>query len=161
MPLLEGTLAEEVMTRLPQLQGSSVADGRAKQGAIMETMDIKALKIALRVVGVNFIFGIYLFCQVWPSGWAWQHGHSNYLDMILAVYATLGVFLLIASRNPLANLSLIWFTVWSSVAHAVVMGIQSLVNPEHMGHLWGDVPALLLVAALLTMLTPRRRPAQA
>jgi len=148
MPLLEGTLAEEVMTRLPQLQGSSVADGRAKQGAIMETMDIKALKIALRVVGVTFIFGIYLFCQVWPSGWAWQHGHSNYLDMILAVYATLGVFLLIASRNPLANLSLIWFTVWSSVVHGGTMAVQSM-PAAHRGHLIGDVPALFLVAIVL------------
>ena len=148
MPLLEGTLAEEVMTRLPQLQGSSVADGRAKQGAIMETMDIKALKIALRVVGVTFIFGIYLFCQVWPSGWAWQHGHSNYLDMILAVYATLGVFLLIASRNPLANLSLIWFTVWSSVVHGGIMTVQSM-PAAHRGHLIGDVPALFLVAIVL------------
>jgi len=123
------------MIRLPQLQRPAKVARKAKQGDIMETIDIKALKIALRVVGVTFIFGIYLLCQVWPSGWAWQHGHSNYLDMILAVYATLGVFLLMASRNPLANLSLIWFTVWSSVAHAVVMAIQALANPEHMPHM--------------------------
>jgi hypothetical protein len=75
--------------------------------------------------------------------------------MILGVYATLGIFLLIASRNPLANLSLIWFTVWSSVAHAGIMAAQALANPEHIGHLWGDVLALLLVAGLLAFLTPR------
>jgi hypothetical protein len=73
--------------------------------------------------------------------------------MILAVYATLGIFLLIASRRPLANLSLIWFTVWSSVVHAVVMAAQALANPEDIAHLWGDVPALLLIAALLAFLT--------
>jgi hypothetical protein len=75
--------------------------------------------------------------------------------MILGVYATLGIFLLIASRNPLANLSLIWFTVWSSVAHAGIMAAQALANPEQVGHLWGDVPALLVIAAVLAFLTPR------
>ena len=67
--------------------------------------------------------------------------------MIPGVYATLGMFLLIASRNPLANLSLIWFTVWSTTVHAGIMTAQALANPEHPGHLWGDVPALLVVAA--------------
>jgi hypothetical protein len=80
--------------------------------------------------------------------------------MILGVYATLGVFLLIASRNPLANLSLIWFTVWSSVVHAAIMAAQALANPEHMGHLWGDVPALLVIAAVLALLTPRTAAAE-
>jgi hypothetical protein len=75
--------------------------------------------------------------------------------MILGVYATLGVFLLIASRNPLQHLSLIWFTVWSSVVHAAIMAAQALANPEQVGHLWGDIPALLVVAGVLVLLTPR------
>jgi len=117
---------------------------------------IKQLRIALRLIGVTFIVGIYALVVVWPAGWAWHTGgHSNYLQMILGVYATLGVFLLRASRNPLDHLSLIWFTVWSSVVHAGIMAVQSLVNPEHMGHLFGDVPALLIVAAVLAVLTPR------
>ena len=120
---------------------------------------IKYLRAALVAVGVTFIVGIYSLIVIWPSGWAWHagqsHGLPNYLQMILAVYATLGVFLLIASRNPLAHLSLIWFTVWSSIAHAGIMAAQALENPEHIAHLWGDVPALLVVAALLAVLTPR------
>jgi uncharacterized protein DUF6632 len=114
------------------------------------------LRLALRLVGLIFVFGIYTLSIVWPSGWVWHTGHtSHYLQMILGVYATLGVFLLIASRNPLGHLSLIWFTVWSSVVHAAIMAVQSLVNPEHRGHLLGDVPALLVVAAVLAVLTPR------
>jgi len=117
------------------------------------------LRIALRLVGLTFIVGIYMLIIVWPSGWSWHTGHSHYLpdylQMILGVYATLGVFLLIASRNPLAHLSLIRFTVWSSVVHAAIMAMQSLANPEHRGHLFGDVPALLVVAAVLAVLTPR------
>jgi hypothetical protein len=81
--------------------------------------------------------------------------------MILGIYATLGVFLLVASRNPLAHLSLIWFTVWSSVVHGGIMAVQSVANPEHMGHLWGDVLALFVVAAVLAVLTPRGAAAKA
>lgn len=75
--------------------------------------------------------------------------------MILGVYATLGVFLILAARNPLQNLSLIWFTVWSSIVHGAIMGIQSVIYPEHMDHLFGDVPALLLIAVILIILTPK------
>jgi hypothetical protein len=64
--------------------------------------------------------------------------------MILGIYATLGVFLLIASRDPLANRSLIWFTVWSSLVQWGIMATQSIAYPEHGGHLFGDVPALLI-----------------
>ena len=117
---------------------------------------IKYLRIALMVAGPTYIVGIYTLIILWPSGWAWHNtGHSLYLDMILGVYATLGVFLLIASRDPLAHLSLIWFTAWSTAVHAGIMGVQALVNPEHTAHLWGDVPALFLVAAVLAFLTPR------
>src|SRR5215472_11664132 len=144
----------EVLAREPQ---SHPLASRAKN--VAEPDPTRYLRIALRLVGVTFIIGIYTLVIVWPSGWSWHAGHSlyvpDYLQMILGVYATLGVFLLIASRNPLAHLSLIWFTVWSSVAHAGIMAMQSLANPEQTGHLWGDVPALLVIAAVLAFLTPR------
>ncbi len=120
-----------------------------------KTDRVKYLRIALLLVGLIFIFGIYLLTIIWPSGWSWHTGHSDYLQMILGVYATLGVFLLVASRNPLAHLSLIWFTVWSSVVHGGIMAVQSLANPEYMGHLWGDALALFAVGAVLALLTPR------
>ena len=75
--------------------------------------------------------------------------------MILGVYATLGVFLILASRDPLRHRSLIWFTVWSSVVHAGIMAFQALGNPSEHGHLLGDVPALLVVALVLALLMPR------
>jgi hypothetical protein len=113
------------------------------------------LSVALVVVGLIFVFGIYPLTIIWPSGWAWHAGQSHYLQMILGIYATLGVFLLIASRNPLANLSLIWFTIWSSVVHGGIMAVQSLSDRQFVGHLWGDVLALFVVAAVLALLTPR------
>ncbi len=117
---------------------------------------IKYLRIALIAVGLIFIFGIYPLTVLWPSGWSWHMGgHSMYLEMILGIYVTLGVFLILASRNPMAHRSLIAFTVWSSVVHGAIMAAQSVAYPEHMGHLLGDVPALLIVAAVLAWLTPR------
>ena len=130
---------------------------RLKEGNRTDADRIQYLRLALVVVGLAFIVGIYTFIKIWPSGWAWHTGQSlpHYLQMILGVYATLGVFLLIASRNPLAHLSLIWFTVWSSVVHAGIMAVQALVNSEDRAHLWGDVPALLVFASVLAVLTPR------
>jgi hypothetical protein len=114
----------------------------------------KFMPLALRVVGVIFMFGIYPLSVVWPSGWAWHQGRSEYLEMIIAVYATLGVFLLLAARDPARHISLISFTIWSSVAHGLVMSVQSLVDPMHVHHLYGDVLALFLVAAVLAYLAP-------
>ena len=116
---------------------------------------VKFLRVALVLVGLMFLVGIYPLTILWPAGWAWHHGgQSLYLQMILGIYATLGVFLLIASRDPVANRSLIWFTVWSSVVHAGIMAAQSIVYPEHRGHLMGDIPALLIVAIVLAFLMP-------
>src|SRR5262249_12059395 len=60
-----------------------------------------------------------------------------------------------ADGQPLAHVSLIRFTVWSSVVHAGIMGVQALAHTDHRGHLWGDVPTLFLVAAVLALLLPR------
>ena len=114
----------------------------------------KLLQIALAIFGALCLL-LYPLAVIWPSGWAWHSGapyQSMYFMMIVGVYATLGVFLLNAARNPQANLSLIWFTVWSSVVHAAIMAVQSFGGGHQMGHLLGDVPALLLVAVVLSVL---------
>ena len=118
------------------------------------------LRVALIAVGIIFIAGVYPLMIIWPAGWTWHTGHSDYPLMIVGVYATLGVFLIMASRNPLENRSLIWFTVWSSIVHGVIMLFQSFEMPENHGHLIGDVPALIVVAIVLAVLTPRGTAAQ-
>jgi len=120
------------------------------------TARVRFLQIALVIVGLIFVFAVYpLMMSLWPSGWRWQPNQPEYEQMILGVYATLGVFLLIAARNPLNHLSLIWFTVASSLVHGGIMAVQALRMPSEHGHLYGDVPALLSVAILLGLLTPK------
>lgn len=123
---------------------------------------LSALRIALIVFGAAFLL-IYPLAIVWPSGWAWHSGapySDDYYMMIVGVYAVLGLFLILASRDPLANRSLIWFAVVSSVVHGAIMGLQSFgmgQGMSHMGHLWGDVPALFGAAAILGILLWRAK----
>ena len=116
---------------------------------------ITYLRYALRVFGAIMLFGFYPLTVVWPTGWSWHADQSVYLWMIIGIYATFGIFLLKAARDPLGHLSLIQFTIWSSLVHGGIMAVQSLVDSAHIGHLVGDVPALFIVAAVLAMLTPR------
>jgi hypothetical protein len=107
-----------------------------------ETRD-RYLKVALVVSGIAFLL-VYPLSFVWPSGWVWHGGGgSYYLQMICGVYAVLGIFLIAAAKNPAENRSLISFTIWSSVVHAAIMGVQALSDSHEHGHLVGDVPALL------------------
>lgn len=115
------------------------------------------LKFALVVTGLICIFAFYPLTVLWPSGWTWGQGHSHYLMMIIGLYATLGVFLILASRDPEANKSLIWFTVWSSIVHAAIMGAQAVGDPMERGHLLADVPALCIIAVVLAVLVPRKQ----
>jgi hypothetical protein len=115
--------------------------------------ELKALRISLVVFGIAFLM-IYPLMIIWPSGWSWQPSQHEYEQMIIGIYATLGIFLLWASRNPEAHLSLIWFTAWSSAVHGGIMAVQAVVDPAERGHLPGDVAALLLVAVVLALLTP-------
>jgi hypothetical protein len=115
----------------------------------------KYLQIALFLFGIVALL-LYPLMLFWPSGWAWMPGQHEYELMMVGIYATLGVFLIWASREPEAHLSLIWFAVWSSVVHGGIMAILAIVDHSERGHLIGDVPALFIGAIVLAILTPRR-----
>ncbi|WP_444936786.1 DUF6632 domain-containing protein [Microbulbifer sp. JMSA004] len=123
-----------------------------------EAARAKYLPIALVVVGVLFILAIYpMMMWIWPEGWGWTPRQPEYEQMIIGIYVTLGVFLIRAAKNPAANASLIWFTIWSSLVHAVIMLVQALVDKTERINLMGDIPALFLIAAVLWYLMPRRK----
>ena len=115
------------------------------------------LSVALRVFGFGF-FLIYPMALLWPEAWAWHPGSpfdEHYFMMIVGVYATLGLFLIRAAGDPVKHLSLIWFTVWSSIVHALIMAWQALADPSQRMHLLGDVPALLFTGVALGILASR------
>jgi len=107
----------------------------------------RALKIALVVVGLLFaalVYPMMVFVKQQPA-----------LAMLMCLYATLGVFVLLAARNPAANRSLIAFTAWSSLVHAVFMGAQTLLNFVQRGELVG-VGVLAVIGVALIWLAPGR-----
>ena len=108
----------------------------------------RSLRIVLLFVGLLFaalIYPLTMFFRQEPA-----------LAMMLSVYVTLGLFLLLASRNPSANRSLIAFTAWSSFAHAAVMGVQAYRNLIARGELIG-VAVLIVIGLALIMLAPEKQ----
>ena len=104
-----------------------------------------ALKIVLGAVGLLFIalgYPMVVFIRQEPA-----------LSMQFSLYVTLGVFLLLAIRNPSASRSVIAFTAWSSFAHAALMGTQACRNMVARGELIG-VAVLVIIGALLIALAP-------
>lgn len=121
---------------------------------------LKYLSMALWGIGTVFIVGIYpLMMWIWPAGWGWEPRQPEYELMIVGIYATLGVFLIRAAKNPFEHLSLIWFTIWSSVVHGGIMLVQAIADENERANLLGDVPALFLVAIVLWILMPEKREA--
>jgi hypothetical protein len=118
---------------------------------------LKYLKIALYLFGTIFIVGVpAMMMWIWPSGWGWTPAQPEYEQMIMGIYVILGIFLVRAARNPMADASLIWFTIWSSIVHGGIMLVQAIVDETEKANLIGDIPALFLVAFVLWYLMPKR-----
>ncbi|MBN4073364.1 hypothetical protein JYT23_00860 [Mariprofundus ferrooxydans] len=118
---------------------------------------LKHLRIALYVFGVIFIVGVpAMMMWIWPSGWSWTPAQPEYEQMIMGIYVTLGIFLVRAAKDPMANTSLIWFTIWSSIVHAGIMLAQAIVDVTDRANLLGDIPALFLVGFVLWYLMPKK-----
>jgi hypothetical protein len=116
----------------------------------------RALRAVLVVVGLVFIFGVWPLMRLWPAGWQWQPNQVEYEQMILGIYATLGIFLVLAARAPRDHISLILFAAWSSLVHSGIMAIQAFRDTADRGHFVGDIPVLALVGIVLLLLTPKR-----
>ena len=113
----------------------------------------RALKVVLGLVGVLFIAGVYFLATS-----LWQRNQSEaFAQMMISVYVTLGIFLLVAVRNPSAHRSLIAFTAWSSFAHGGVMAVQALTNVIPRADLWRAVLPMAIIGLLLLGLAPREQ----
>jgi hypothetical protein len=107
----------------------------------------RALKVALLIVGLLFVATIYPLVVL---------RQDEALQMMLSLYVTLGIFLLLASRNPSAHGSLIAFAAWSSLAHAAVMTLQSVHDVGERLHLLLGSAAFVIIGIALIALSPMR-----
>ncbi|MBZ5680494.1 MAG: hypothetical protein LAO24_10345 [Acidobacteriia bacterium] len=113
----------------------------------------RALKVVLVLVGLLFSAGIYPLTMS-----LWKMNQSDYGDdMMLSLYFALGIFLLIAVRNPSANRSLIAFAAWSSFAHAAVMAVLAFHIASERGGLLSAVAVLVVIGATLIVLAPAKQ----
>ena len=112
----------------------------------------RALKVVLIIVGLLFLAGVYLLVR--------PPFKDETFQMMLSLYITLGVFLLLAVRNPSAHRSLIAFAAWSSLAHAGVMTVQvsrHLIGREELP----GVASLVVIGLALIALAPAKLTAPA
>ena len=73
----------------------------------------RALKSVLVVAGLLFTAGVIPLTMLFSR--------QPSVPMLMSLYVTLGIFLLLAVRDPAANRSLIAFGGWANLAHAGVM----------------------------------------
>lgn len=119
----------------------------------------RVLQIVLLVVGVLFLGGAYALFPLFRS--TMPLDHPAFEQMLGSVYATLGIFLLFAVRDPSAHRSLIAFTAWSSVVHGAVMGVQAFRNLIPRSDLLAAVLPTILIGIVLIVLAPAKPKAAA
>ena len=111
--------------------------------------NLSILSNTLRIFGLAFIFIIPIMKLDLFGGWAWSPAQWEYELMIQGIYMTLGIMMIFSAKNPVRNSMFIWFVVWSSVVHAVIMAYQAAIAADEMGHFVGDIPVLIILALLL------------
>ena len=111
----------------------------------------RALRVVLVLLGLLFCAAVYPLLMMVKQDPA--------LAMMMSLYAALGIFLLIASRDPSSHRSLIAFAAWSSFAHAAVMGVQAYLGFIARRELLG-VATFFVIGMALMALAPAKRPVE-
>lgn len=117
---------------------------------------LKYLKICLYIFGVIFIVITPGMMVLFGNpGFTWMPAQPEYELMIVGLYITWGIFLIRAAKDPMANASLIWFTIWGNIVHSGIMLAEAIVDKTEHANMVGDIPALFLVGVVLWYLMPK------
>jgi hypothetical protein len=118
----------------------------------------RALKVVLVLVGLVFSAGIYPLVTSVRDGW--QANKEDALPMALSLYVTLGIFLLLAARNPSANRAVIAFAAWANIAHAAVMAVMAVHLPNEREDLLIAAAVFGVIGLILIVLAPGKQPVE-
>ena len=114
----------------------------------MDLLRISLIGFGLVFCSVYGLFQLDLF-----GGWAWSPAQPEYQLMIVGIYLVMGLMMIFqASKAPLEHVLFIRFVIYSSLVHGMVMVGQALTDATERGHFLGDIPALLIAAAVLEFL---------
>ena len=118
----------------------------------------KALRVLLVLFGLIFVAGVYPLITSVRSGW--QANREDAEPMAISLYVTLGIFLLVAARNPSANRSVIAFAAWANIAHAAVMAVMAVHLPNERAELLIAAAVFGVIGAALIVLAPVKQPGE-
>jgi hypothetical protein len=118
----------------------------------------------MRAIGWATLLLLPLAFFVYPTGFLWgTHAESPYhppwspyLFMLIAMYAAWAVLMIRGARDPLAHRDIVDYGILANLLHGIVMFVQSFIYPHEHQHLWGDVPFLFLICAVLWYWHPAR-----
>ena len=115
----------------------------------------RALKVVLIVVGLIFTAGLYPIFTTVRDGW--QANKEDATPMMLSLYVALGIFLLLAARNPAANRSVIIYGGWANIAHASVMTVMATHLPNERADMLVASAVFAFIGFVLIALAPTRQ----
>jgi len=115
----------------------------------------RVLKVLLVLLGLAFSAGIYPIVTSVQDGW--KTNKEDALPMMLSLYVTLGVFLLMAARNPSANRSVIAFAAWANIAHGAVMAVMAVHLPNEREDLLIGGAVFAVIGLVLIVLAPAKQ----
>lgn len=115
----------------------------------------KALKILLVLFGLLFVAGVYPLITSVRSGW--QANKEDAEPMGLSLFVMMGVFLLVAARNPAANRGVIVFAGWLNIAHAAVMTVMAVHLPNEREDMLIASAIFAGIGAILILLPPAQQ----
>jgi len=123
----------------------------------------RTLQVVLVLLGLFYSFWGYLLLDaLWHS--SWLNGHNDVLPMFLSLNTVLGVFLLLAVKQPVKHRSLIAYGAWSSLAHGFTMTIMSAEAVAHGMHRKDspqDIVIMGVIGVALLALLPAKQPSPA
>jgi hypothetical protein len=118
----------------------------------------RVLKVVLVLVGLVFVAGVYPLITSVRSGW--QANREDAEPMALSLYVTLGIFLLVAARNPSAHRSVIAYAAWANLAHTAVMTVMAVHLPHERQDLLIASAVFGLIGIALIALAPAKQAAE-